>query len=634
MDPKQVLRERFGLNEFRPGQERVITALLTQHAALAVFPTGAGKSLCYQLPALMCEGVTLVVSPLIALMKDQIDFLRGKGIAAKRLDSTIGEAESKAIAGELRRGELALLYVAPERFNNERFRALLAEVRVAIFAVDEAHCISAWGHNFRPDYLKLAGAAKAMKAERVLALTATATPQVVADICRGFGIPESGAVVTGFFRENLHLLLTPVLADRRDALLLQRVRERAPGSTIIYVTLQRTAEEIAALLTDAGFAARAYHAGMDAEPRAAVQDWWQASAANIVVATIAFGMGIDKADVRYVYHYNLPKGLESYSQEIGRAGRDGLVSKVELFACSDDIAVLENFVYGDTPTRAALASLVAEILSSPESFELNLTALSAAHDLRILVLRTALTYLELADVIEEGTPVYKKVEIKLAKTLSQVIAEFPGERGAFLSSIFAQAKKGRDWYSLDAGAVAQTLGEDRARIGKAIDYLAEKGLAEVRRSDVRHRYRKRAATDAAGLVAQLEEKFQKREAAEIARVQQMLALVGLDRCQANALAAHFGETRSEQCGHCSFCAQGPSALPLPSGAKVPRLPVGFSGLRQAHAGALGDPRQAARFLCGLTSPATSRAKIHGHALFGSLAAVPFLDVLGAVGEYD
>ena len=251
---RQVLESRFGFSSFRPGQERVIEALLAGRSALAVFPTGAGKSLCYQLPALMLDGVTVVVSPLIALMKDQIDALVLQGVDAARLDSSLEQAEARDVSDRLRAGSLKLLYVAPERFNNERFLAQLAQTPISLFAVDEAHCISEWGHNFRPDYLKLAARARELGAERVLALTATATPAVVADICAGFGIAAEETVVTGFYRPNLTLLTTPARAGEREQLLIDRLRERPAGSTIVYVTLQRTALRVASLLAAAGSA--------------------------------------------------------------------------------------------------------------------------------------------------------------------------------------------------------------------------------------------------------------------------------------------------------------------------------------------------------------------------------------------
>src|SRR5580765_5983249 len=227
--PVEVLAARFGFEGFLPGQERVVEALLAGRSALAVFPTGAGKSLCYQLPALLLGGMTVVVSPLIALMKDQIDFLQRRGIEAGRLDSSLDAGEQRAIFDRLRAGSLKLLYVAPERFNNERFLSRLAQVGISLFAVDEAHCISEWGHNFRPDYLKLAERARELGAERVLALTATATPTVVSDIRAGFGIEEADSVVTGFYRPNLTLLTTPVRVAERDPRLVARLRERRPG---------------------------------------------------------------------------------------------------------------------------------------------------------------------------------------------------------------------------------------------------------------------------------------------------------------------------------------------------------------------------------------------------------------------
>jgi ATP-dependent DNA helicase RecQ len=631
-----VLRERFGLEAFRPGQRRVIGALLERGGALAVFPTGGGKSLCYQLTALLLEGVTVVVSPLIALMKDQIDFLRGRGIDAARLDSSLTGAEARDVERRLRSGELRLLYVAPERFNNERFLDQLGRARIALFAVDEAHCISEWGHNFRPDYLKLAETARAVGAERVLALTATATPPVVEDVCASFAIPRQDAVVTGFHRPNLFLRTAPTVARGRDAALLERIRSRPPGAGIVYVTLQRTAERVAQALADAGLPARAYHAGMNDEARAEVQEWWKASDRATVVATIAFGMGIDKADVRYVYHYNLPKGLESYSQEIGRAGRDGRPSVVELLGSLEDVATLENFTYGDTPTRESLLGLLREILGGPREFDVSQYALSAAHDIRQLVLRTALTYLELMGVLRQGTPFYAGYKVRPSRPLPDITGRFPEDRARFVDAVFGQARKGRDWYTLDPAGAAAALGESRDRIVRMVDYLQSEGLAEVQVTDARQRYTRLVEdADPEALADELEARFARREAAEVGRVRQVVDLVEHDGCQTRFLLAYFGEAREEPCGHCTFCETGaPTRFPRrPEPGPVERTidAAAFRALVRENPAALGHPRQQARFLCGLSSPALTKAKLSRHPLFGALEERGFAEVLAWCG---
>jgi ATP-dependent DNA helicase RecQ len=630
-----VLVDRFGLHAFRPGQRRVIESLLAGRSALAVFPTGSGKSLCYQLPALLLDGVTVVVSPLIALMKDQIDFLVGRGIPAARLDSSLDAEEARSVSERLRTGSLKLLYVAPERFNNERFLAQLAETTIALFAVDEAHCISEWGHNFRPDYLKLAARARELGAERVLALTATATPAVVADICAGFEIDEADAVLTGFYRPNLTLLTTPVPAADRDQCLVDRLRERPPGSTIVYVTLQRTALRVASLLAASGLPARPYHAGMTTDDRVDVQEWWSGSDHHVVVATIAFGMGIDKAAVRYVYHYNLPKGLESYSQEIGRAGRDGVESTCELFACADDMPTLENFAFGDTPTREALASLTEEIFANGDGAQFDVAEydLSARHDVRPLVVKTILTYLELEGYLRQGTPFYAGYGIRpLGESFDDAFATFDADRAGFLRRLVASGKTARIWTTIDPDASATALGEDRSRIVAALDYLERQGLVEVKPADARQRYTllDRPASHEE-LLEWLAVRFERREQAETDRIARVVSLVTNDGCQVNALVGYFGEVRTTPCGHCSFCLRGapqrlPDAEPR-SGLDALVDRHSLAALAALHSDALGSPRQRTRFLCGITSPATTRAKLTRDPLFAAAAERRFADVL-------
>jgi len=408
-----TLKNVFGFDTFREGQEPIISKILEGKSALAVFPTGSGKSLCYQLSALHLEGLTLVISPLIALMKDQIDFLHKRNIPAARLDSTLELAELRRIDLDLRARRLKLLFVAPERFSNERFIQKLRQLHISLIVIDEAHCISEWGHNFRPDYLKLARMARSLKVGRVLTLTATATPTVAEDICREFSINGDAFIHTGFYRPNLTLEVTPCRPNQQIALLLNRLRDRPRGPTIVYVTLQRTAEMVAEELSKSGFPARAYHAGMANDKRTTVQDWFMNSSDAIVVATIAFGMGIDKSDIRYVYHYNLPKSLENYSQEIGRAGRDGKASTCEMLACGSDITVLENFTFGDTPDATSIRAIADRVLANASEFDVSVYELSRAHDVRPVVVETLLTYLELADVIEATEPFYNEYQFTL-----------------------------------------------------------------------------------------------------------------------------------------------------------------------------------------------------------------------------
>jgi ATP-dependent DNA helicase RecQ len=625
-----VLRDTFGFETLRPGQRAVIDTLLAGRSALAVFPTGGGKSLCYQLPALLMEGLTLVVSPLIALMKDQIDFLQARGVPAARLDGSLTMEEYRQVWDDLHSGALRILYVAPERFQNERFMARLRGRPIALMAIDEAHCISEWGHNFRPDYLKLAAIARQLEVGRVLALTATATPRVAASIRESFGIAEADHVHTGFHRPNLFLRMTPVVARDRDAHLIARLKHHPPGATIVYVTLQKTAMRVATMLREAGFDATAYHAGMKPEERTAVQDGFMAAPAAIVVATIAFGMGIDKADIRYVYHYNLPKSLENHAQEIGRAGRDGEPAVCELFAARRDAVTLKNFAYGDTPMPDAVRGFVDDVLSRGERFDVSKHALSKAHDIRILVVGTLLTYLELEGVIASTAPFYDTYRFQPQRSSAAILADYDPERAAFLRSVLAQSEKARTWFSIDVTAASERIGTPRQRVVAALQYLAEQGDLVLKVSGIRNGYRVVERPDDPVVLADtLSARFAAAEAREVARVDAILDLVTQSSCVVRTLLDYFGEDLGGPCGHCDRCA----------GEDIPSMPPHvdhvFSeqerewrrDLAEADESALSTPRQRARVLCGLPSPAAGRARLRRHPAWGRLAHVPFDEVL-------
>jgi ATP-dependent DNA helicase RecQ len=623
------LQQHFGFSCFLQGQQEVISKLVANKSVLAVFPTGAGKSLCYQLPSLLFDGLTLVISPLIALMKDQLDFLISKGVSAARLDSTLTREENQQLFSDLHAGKLKLLYISPERLGNERFLKAMAKERISLLAIDEAHCISEWGHNFRPDYLKIARLAKELKVERTLTLTATATPAVVMDIREAFDVALEDYVHTGFYRPNLELRVLPITKDDRRKLLLSQIKKRPPGSTIVYVTLQRTAEVVAQYLKDNGLRATAYHAGLKNEDRSAIQDAFMTSCDAIIVATIAFGMGVDKADIRYVYHYNLPKGLESYSQEIGRAGRDGAESLCEILTSAADAITLENFSYGDTPEEATIAAFTQHLLEAGATFDVSEYQLSGQFDVRPLVVKTLLTYLELECYLASTGPFYTEYKFQPLKPSTEIFARFSGERGEFLKSIFHHARKGKTWFTLDTDEVSKAIGQPRDRIITALGYLEEQGDMLVNVAGIRQGYRRLKIPDNLELlVDSLNERFQKREANDINRIQQVLTFAQHDGCLTQYLLAYFGEKRVA-CGHCCWC-QGEKPSPLqsrhtPSFAEQDEKRI-HALIAEGH-DALKSPRQLARFLCGITSPATTRAKLRKHAMFSAYNRFPFKQVL-------
>lgn len=315
----QLLKQQFGFKSFGKGQEEVITKITNNESAIAIFPTGSGKSLCYQLPALILPNLTLVVSPLLALIQDQLDFLHSKNISAVRIDSSLSREEEIKVMKGIKNKEHKILMISVERFKNERFRRFLKEIPISLLVVDEAHCISEWGHNFRPDYLKLPAYQKEFNIEQSLLLTATATPKVIQDMCQKFHISRDNVSVTGFYRSNLNLQVIPVQESEKNKSLVNLLSNKDQEASIVYVTLQKTAEDVAQTLSTKGIQATAYHAGLKTEVREDIQNRFMKGEINCVVATIAFGMGIDKSDIRNVIHYDLPKSIENYSQEIGRA---------------------------------------------------------------------------------------------------------------------------------------------------------------------------------------------------------------------------------------------------------------------------------------------------------------------------
>lgn len=627
-DEQPVLRETFGFHQLRHGQRDVVERLMLGRPALAIFPTGGGKSLCYQLPAVLSEGTALVVSPLLALMKDQVDGLVAKGVAAARLDSTLDADDYAEILSRLKQGRLKLLYVSPEKLANAEFQKSLKDANISLIAVDEAHCISEWGHNFRPDYLKLASIFRKLRISRILALTATATPKVEADIRRQFRIAKQDVVKLSFHRSNLDLRITPCSPGNRKSILLEKVT-RCLKPSIIYVTRQETAEEIATFLKKNRLNARAYHAGLGSELRREIQEGFMGGEIEIVVATIAFGMGVDKSDIRSVFHYNLPKSLEGYTQEIGRAGRDGQPAICELLACADDQTVLENFIFSDIPSERAVRNLLERVLRLGESFDVSIYELATACDIRQTVIETMFTYLEMDGIWEVAGKSFDTYRVKLLRPLKSLLAgRNPGERKQ-LEHLFTPLDAGWKWLSVHIPHVASELGISPDALRDLIAELETCGDIALKKSGWRQAFRlKKPDPEPKSISSEMAEKLRLREERELGRLDQVLALAQGKRCLTQALLAHFGEKLQAPCGHCDRC-RGMSPVKLHR-TKPRNITTAEHGriltlVNEKHA-ALGTPRQLARFLCGMSSPASTRARLYLNDAYGLLSDLPFAEV--------
>ena len=357
-----VLEEKFGLDTFRAKQLEVINALMTGKHTLALLPTGYGKSLCYQVPSQILPGTTLVVSPLIALMQDQLSGLRRRGIYnACSLNSSMSPYEQDEILAQVKSGEMKLVYVAPERFEQARFRNLLASIELSLVVIDEAHCISEWGHDFRLQYRNLSTYLSHFKGATILALTATATPQVQRDIVKTLAIPRMQIINADFDRPNLRLEVRSLSSAQEKEQLLLNLIEQTGGSSIVYTSSRKEAERIATLLVSKGVPACFYHAGLDTAQRQRNQREFESGTRSVIVSTVAFGMGIDKPDIRLVLHFNMPPSLENYYQEAGRAGRDGDHALCYLLYQPKDLSTLKWLISKNYPSQDELHCIFFEI---------------------------------------------------------------------------------------------------------------------------------------------------------------------------------------------------------------------------------------------------------------------------------
>ncbi len=625
------LQQTFGFDSFRKGQQQTISKVLAGKSACAIFPTGSGKSLCYQLPALQLSGITLVVSPLLSLMKDQLDFLIKHNIAAARLDSSLERNEYNRVLEQARTNQLKVLMISVERFKNERFRNQLQRMKISLLVIDEAHCISEWGHNFRPDYLKLPLYKEQFNIPQILLLTATATKQVILDMQKKFSIDADDVVVTGFYRKNLFLQMSPCSYENRKSNVLKRIQEDVNAPTIIYVTLQKTAFVVSNFLNENGIKCHHFHAGMKTEEKELIQNQFMQGQISCIVATIAFGMGVDKSDVRRVFHFDLPKSIENYSQEIGRSGRDGENALCEILANSDSLNIQENFVYGDTPEKSAIRQLLDQIQNTYEPYwEIKVLSLSNETNIRVLPLKTLLVYLEMAGVITPQFTYFEEYSFKNIDNTQDIINRFQGERKQFISALFENCIVKQKYTYVDIQAISNDYQTDRNRIIVALEYFDEKGILELQAKQAVERFsivnKKFNCKDLANTMF---DKFNQKEIIEINRIHAMLNFFSADTCLSVQLAGYFDEQLDIiKCGHCSHCTSGKADFSRKNNL-LALDELNFRELTHEFIERIQDDfsvNNLTKFLCGISTPIFRKYKTRQLDNFARLEHYPYAQV--------
>ncbi|WP_224368705.1 RecQ family ATP-dependent DNA helicase [Hyalangium versicolor] len=556
-EAQEGLVRHFGLSEFRPGQAEVISSVLSGRNTVVVMPTGAGKSLCYQLPAMLLPGVTLVVSPLIALMKDQVEQLSARGIPATFINSSLTDLERAERMKRLRTREYKLVYVAPERFRSPSFLDALGEVGVDLLAVDEAHCISQWGHDFRPDYAQLGQVRKRLRPPRTVALTATATPEVREDIVRVLLMKEPQVFAQGFDRPNLFLEVMSVSGDEEKRQACTQLAAQG-GSGIIYCATRKASEGMHAALQERGVNAVLYHAGMEDEARRRAQEEFMAAKEAVAVATNAFGMGIDKPDIRFVAHANIPKAVEAYYQEVGRAGRDGKPATAVLLFNHADVYTQERLIEGNHPSEVVLGDIWNALRTVPE-FNKGVGVLAGMVGASEFEVSAALRIFERERKIERGG----RGEGEYGLTLTEkALATHPHAEDArkLLQSLMAVFPIGRS-NNTELQPLARRTGLGEEEVRHALGLLEKAGAVRVRKPFAGRTIRALEQVPFRELGVDLN-RVREQERRALLQLKQMTDYAYTRRCRRAFILGYFGQQDLEpNCGHCDVC----------SGSRMPRL---------------------------------------------------------------
>ena len=558
-----ILRKYWGYDTFRPMQEEIIDSVLAGHDTLGLLPTGGGKSLTFQVPAMILPGVTIVVSPLISLMKDQVDNLADRGIRAVLFHSGLTAREKDLGMTRCRLGKAKIAYVSPERLRNERFLAELRTLTVSLLVVDEAHCISQWGYDFRPSYLRISDLRRIVGEEvPVLALTASATPEVTADIMKHLGFREPRVFSKSFTRENLSYIVR--YADVKEPMLL-RILSATSGCSIVYVRSRRRTRELAALLNGAGIPSEAYHAGLAPEEKEERQDRWKRDEVRVMVATNAFGMGIDKPNVRLVVHYDLPSSLEEYYQEAGRGGRDGKESLAVVIAGKRDKALLTRRVNESFPPKDFIArvyELAGNFLDVAVGegygmvYEFNFTLFCSTFDLPPVPTQSALHLLTRSgyvEYIEETTSRSRLMVIMRREELYDLNLD-PDTEEVLQTLLRAYTGLFADYVYISELMIAERLRLSSEQVYRSLLTLSRlHAVHYVPRATTPYLVYTTSREEPRHLIIPIEV-YERQRARMEARTEAMKEFVfNTTSCRAGTLLRYFGETPSKPCGKCDVC---------------------------------------------------------------------------------
>lgn len=635
---------RFNLASFRPGQRDVIESVLANHDCLCIMPTGGGKSLCYQFPSVVREGTTLVISPLIALMKDQVDALQALGLRATYINSSLSASEQFERMNQMASGAFDLVYVAPERLRNTRFQEAVRQMKLQLLAVDEAHCISEWGHDFRPDYARLGRFRERLGFPQTIALTATATPTVRRDVVELLGLREPTTFITGFARPNLRFEVLQANGEaEKDQVLIDFLRTN-PGAGIVYAATRKRCEQVVELIGSlANRKVGVYHAGLQPDQRRQVQEDFMAGRKEIIVATNAFGMGIDKAALRFVVHYNMPGTLEAYYQEAGRAGRDGLPSRCLLLFSYGDTKIQEFFIDSAYPARDVVARVYNYLRKvEDDPIEITLDELKERLDLDIGTegISACERLLEKAGALERLNSQQNTAAVKIDSDLPTLVDLLPPEsktRRKVLRAVENMIGDVRyDFVYFQLQRLSDVTGLERESVVRALRELTKlKAFDYVPpfRGRAIHMLKRDVKFDDLGIdFAELD----KRKAAEYAKLECVTRYGRTRTCRQLEILDYFGDPNRHKCGNCDNCGSPIPIIPQDHpAAVVEAVRMALSGVARTH-GRVGKT-MVAKMLTGSQSKDLTGLRLDKLSTFGLMddlkqtEAVALLDTLIHVG---